>query len=51
MAVAGTLLGAALTGFVGANVRGSRENQLQKDAEDERRRLIREENEEYGTMG
>jgi hypothetical protein len=51
LAIAGTVLAGSLTGFVGVKSRGFREDQIKKDRERERIALIREHDEEYGTMG
>jgi hypothetical protein len=51
MAVAGTLLAAGLTGFVGAKGRVFKKSQVHQDVDNERRRLLREEEDEYGTIG
>lgn len=50
MGVTGTLFGAGLAGFVGAKGRGFKNSHVKKDISDERRRLIREEEDEYGTI-
>lgn len=50
MAVAGTFFGVALTGFVSAKAKGFEGDQMQRNEPDERTRLIREEDEGYGTV-
>jgi hypothetical protein len=51
MAIAGTLLGVAITGFVAARSRILRKKQLIGDAENERTRLIAGEDRERGITG